>query len=97
MKNKKPCVVTTEHRGVFFGYLENPEETDLSQPVKIYGKQMCTYWSQKMRGVFGLAKFGPDKECRIGAPVEWALIKNVTAIVGCSKEAEENWLKQPWQ
>lgn len=98
MKKRKDgkiaVIVTTEHRGVFFGFIE-PEDVD-KDPIKIYEKQMCTYYSKDMHGVFGLAKFGPSSDCRIGSPVDWAIVKKVTSVVSCSDEAVENWKKKPW-
>lgn len=92
--NRIPVLVTTEHRGVFFGYIDEADAT--KDQVKLYEKQMCTYYSSDMRGVFGLAKFGPSKTCKIGAPVPWAIIKNITSIVLCTEEAAKNWAKAPW-
>ena len=96
MKPEKtiPVMVTTEHRGVFFGYIE---ESDVNEdPLTIYEKQMCTYFSHAMRGVFGLSVQGPDDKCRIGPPAKKAILKNITSVVLCTKEAEANWKKQPW-
>lgn len=92
--SKIPVLVTTEHRGVFFGYIE-PGDV-LKDPLKIYKKQMCTYYSADMHGVFGLAKYGPSKSCKIGPPVEWATVKGITSVVGVSKDAEKRWLDEPW-
>ena len=92
--NKIPVLITTKHRGVFFGFID-PKDVD-KDPLKVHEKQMCTKWSTEMRGVFGLAKYGPDKNCRIGQPVEWATLKNITAVVSCSEEAVKNWKKCPW-
>ncbi len=92
--SRKPVLITTQHRGVFFGYIEPGTEND--DPITVTEKQMCTYYSKAMRGVFGLAVHGPDKDCKIGPPVKEAKIKNITSVVECTDEAAKNWKKEPW-
>ena len=52
-----PVVVTTEHRGVFFGYLDGSRD---SETALLRDAQMCVYWSADVRGVLGLAATGPS-------------------------------------
>src|SRR6185437_2017311 len=60
---RQPVVVTTEHRGVFFGYLLEDKSPDR---VILEDARMCVYWSAKVHGVLGLAATGPDKDSRVG-------------------------------
>src|SRR5688572_20319081 len=57
----QPLIVTTAHKGVFFGYgVNNGENT-----IRIERARMCVYWSADVKGVVGLAATGPTKGCRI--------------------------------
>lgn len=95
-KSGKPVLVTTKHKGVFFGYV--PKDTKSSNaPLKLTRARMCIRWSSAMLGVWGLASAGPDKECRIGPEVEVLTIHDVTAVADCTEQAAANWEKAPWQ
>lgn len=66
MKEKEvPLVVTTQHRGVFFGF-GRPTENKI---IKLKNAQMCVYWSRDVKGVLGLASKGPTSDSKIGPPV----------------------------
>lgn len=93
MKNKKiPLVITTEHRGVFFGYGTPTTE----KTIRLEDAQMCVAWSADVRGVVGLAANGPTKNCKIGPVAPAIILQGVTAVMEVSKEAEKAWKAQPW-
>ena len=87
----RPVLVTTAHRGVFFGY---SDETDGEQ-IKLRRARLCVYWSADVRGFMGLAANGPVKGCRIGPPADITL-RNITAVVEVAPEAAEKWESAPW-
>lgn len=88
-----PLVVTTEHRGVFFGYgIPTTEKT-----IRLEKAQMCVYWSADVHGVVGLAANGPNKDCRIGPPAPAITLQGVTAIMEVSADAEKQWKSEPWK
>jgi hypothetical protein len=87
----RPVVVTTAHRGVFFGYAK---DTDGEQ-IKLRGARLCLYWSPDVRGFMGLAANGPSKKCRIG-PAADITLRNITAVLEVSDEAEKAWGDAPW-
>lgn len=91
---KKPLLITTAHRGVFFGYAI---PTGGAKVVRLEQAQMCVYWSADMKGVMGLASVGPSKECRIGPPVPAITLQDVTSEIEVSAEAEAKWKQQPWK
>ena len=92
-KNAKiPMIVTTEHRGVFFGYGEPTTETT----IRLERVRMCVHWSRDVHGVVGLAANGPTSGCRIGPAAPAMTIHKVTGIMEVSKEAEEKWNQEPW-
>ena len=89
----RPVLVTTIHRGVFFGYLDGaPGET-----VTLRQARNCLYWSDDVRGFMGLAASGPSKSCRVGPAVPELTLMGVTSIVGCTAAAAEAWEAQPWK
>jgi hypothetical protein len=93
--NQKPVIVTTEHRGVFFGYIEN--DAKLPTEITLNGVRNCVYWSGQTKGVLGLAAQGPNKECRIGPKVPSATLWKVTGVFDCTPVATEAWESEPWK
>lgn len=89
-------VVTTEHRGVFFGYLE-AKNNHAPERVTLAHCQMCVSWSSSVRGVVGLASAGPNNECRVTDPATSAEIWKITGIFDCSDNAVSNWEAKPWK
>lgn len=85
-------VVTTEHRGVFFGYGKPTSDTTL----RLTEARMCVYWSSDSRGVVGLAATGPTKNCKVTAAVPAITLQKVTSVMEVSKEAEAKWKQEPW-
>lgn len=49
-----PLLVTTQHRGVFFGYGQKTKENT----IEIKQARMAVYWTSDLKGVFGLAVGG---------------------------------------
>lgn len=94
MSEAAPVVVTTAHRGVFFGYLNGQDRS--AKTVDLAEAQMCLYWSADVRGVLGLASSGPSKQCRVGPAVSKITLQDVTAIVDVTPEAEAAWKARPW-
>lgn len=91
----KPVLVTTENRGVFFGYLET-EPTELPAKITLKNMRNCISWQSSIHGVFGLASSGPDKNCRIGPKVPSATLYKITCTVDCTPEATEKWELGAW-
>lgn len=87
-----PILVTTAHKGVFFGYgIPSTEKT-----IRITDAQMCVYWSSDVKGVVGLAANGPTSSCRIGPPAPAITLHDVTAVMEVSQQAELKWKQMPW-
>jgi hypothetical protein len=83
-------LVTTEYRGVFFGYA-----TDTSgDRIKLKRARNCLYWSKSVGGFVGLAERGPDSTCRIGARGDLDLRK-ITCVVEVSECAMRAWEDAP--
>lgn len=88
----RPVVVTTAHRGVFFGYADNTD----GETIALRRARLCVHWSAAMKGFMGLAAYGPDKDCRIGPPADITL-RNITAILEVTAEAVKKWEQAPWR
>lgn len=85
-------VVTTAHRGVFFGKLLARD----GSTVTLSGARNCLYWERSLRGFLGLAEAGPSAGCRVGAEVAELELLAVTSLSRCTAEAIERWGKAPW-
>jgi len=88
----KGLVVTTKHRGVFFGYGE-PSDKDT---IELKNARMCIYWPEENRGVVGLASDGPKKGARITPSAPSIILRGVTSVMETTKEAEKAWEKGLW-
>lgn len=88
----RPVIVTTAHRGVFFGYAD---KTD-GETIKLNRSRLCVYWSADCKGFMGLAANGPTKSCKIGPAADIEL-RNITAVLECTPAAVEAWESAPWK
>lgn len=84
-------LVTTAHRGVFFGYAADTE----GETIELKRARLCVYWSADCRGFMGLASDGPTKGCKIG-PAADITLRSITAVVEVTPEAVKAWEKAPW-
>jgi hypothetical protein len=87
----RAVLVTTTHRGVFFGYAD---QTD-GATIKLRGARNCIYWSSEVKGFLGLASTGPSKNCKIGPSVDIEL-RDITCVAECSPTAVTAWEGAPW-
>lgn len=93
--DKKPVVITTEHRGVFFGYVA--DDSKLPNEIALEQARMCVYWSCDVKGVLGLAATGPSKSCKITHSIPKLTVYKVTAVLSCSPQATEQWEQGTWK
>ena len=92
--DKRMVVVTTDKdkRGVFFGELVKQD----ADKVTLKDAQMAVYWSEKTRGVLGLASIGPQKGSKITPIVPKIDLVGVTSVMDATKDAEKLWREEPW-
>lgn len=89
---ERPVVVTTAHRGVFFGYA-----TDIhGEHVALRRARLCLYWSSDVKGFMGLAATGPSASCRVG-PAADITLRNITSVLEVTPAAVEAWESAPWR
>jgi hypothetical protein len=88
---ERAVIVTTAHRGVFFGYAVNTD----GEAISLKKARLCVYWSSDIRGFMGLAERGPTSSCKIG-PAADITLRAITAVVEVSPEAVKAWESAPW-
>lgn len=86
MSETRPVIVTTEHRGVFFGYAEDTSGTE----IKLERARMAIAFGTT-RGILELAETGPTDRSKISARAPEIDVRKVTAVIEVSPEAAEKW------
>ncbi len=89
--NERPVLVTTAHKGIFFGYATETGGTT----IRLRAARLCVYWSVDLRGFMGLATNGPNGNCKIGPSADIEL-RDITAVVEVSSGAATKWESAPW-
>jgi hypothetical protein len=89
---QRAVLVTTEHRGVFFGYAS---KTD-GETIALSKARLCVYWSADVKGFMGLAANGPSATCKIGPPADITL-RAITAVAEVTPAAVKAWESAPWK
>lgn len=88
VSDKRAVLVTTDRRGVFFGFLEAQE----ADKVTLTRCRCAIYWNTK-GGFLELAKIGPNAGSKIGAEADRVELYGVTSIADASAEAVAIWLE----
>jgi hypothetical protein len=83
---ERPVLVTTEHRGVFYGYATRTQ----GETIVLVRARNCIYWSSDVGGFMGLAARGPSSSCRIGPPADIEL-RAITSVVEVTPDAAKRW------
>ena len=86
MSKRRAVLVTTEYKGVFFGYAE---ETN-GDTIKLMDARNCIYWPSSNEGFMGLASYGPRDGAKIGPRADIELRK-VTSVTEVTLEAVKRW------
>lgn len=87
----RPVLVTTAHRGVFFGYAKKTS----GDVIHLTRARLCLYWSRVEKGFLGLAAHGPSGACRVGPPADIEL-RAITCVAEVTPEAVARWEAAPW-
>jgi hypothetical protein len=90
-EKERAVVVTTTHRGVFFGYAIDID----GAIIKLRAARNCIYWSSDIKGFMGLAATGPSNTCKVGPAADISL-RGITSVMECSPEAATAWERAPW-
>ena len=89
VETKRRILVTTAHRGVFFGTLDAGQTGD-EKSLTLLNCRNAIYWTGK-RGFLGLASHGPDIGSRIGAAAPRVLLHDITSVADCTDSAAQVW------
>jgi hypothetical protein len=90
-KVERAVLVTTAHRGVFFGYTDDTS----GDIINLRAARNCLYWPTEQKGFLGLAASGPVKGSRIGPAADLDL-RDITSVAACTPEAVAAWELAPW-
>lgn len=90
-EKEQALVVTTEWRGVFFGYGIPTKE----RSIELRDCRMCVYWPESVHGMPGLTS-GSLAGCRISPPSPSVLLHGITGLWTVKEDAEKEWLKEHW-
>lgn len=88
---ERAVLVTTLHRGVFFGYAKETK----GKTIKLRAARCCISWPASQKGFLGLASDGPRDGARVGPAADLEL-RDITSVAECSPTAVTAWEKSPW-
>ena len=87
VKKLRPVLVTTEFRGIFFGYADDTSGNNIT----LTNARNCIYWPSANGGFGGLASEGPAKGSRIGARVDKIDLRKITSVAEVADDAVKAW------
>lgn len=93
-KQPEPVLVTTAHRGVFFGYIETRDETPEGLAVTLTNARCAIRWGTT-GGFLELASKGPGPNGKVGARAPRVELRKVTSITAVAPEAVTAWERGP--
>lgn len=88
---ERPVLVTTSHRGVFFGYATSTD----GDVIQLQRARNVLYWSKATKGFLGLASDGPDNGCRVG-PAADIEVRSITCVAQVTPNAVARFEAAPW-
>jgi hypothetical protein len=88
MNESKSVLVTTKHRGVFWGRFES--ERNNGTTVVLTGARCAIKWATS-KGFLELALIGPNKSSKIGSAAPRITLHDVTSVSECSDAATSAW------
>lgn len=85
----RAILVTTQHRGVFFGYIE--DDADLAATtLALKNARMAIRWGTT-GGVAQLAETGPTNNSMVGSRADIPALHDVTAVWHVTDDAAKAW------
>lgn len=87
-KQAKPVIITTAHRGVFYGRLEEHDEP--AQRAVLTDAIMAIRWGTT-NGFLQLAATGPTERSKLSARAPRIKLEKVVSVTDVSPEAEAVW------
>jgi len=87
----KQVLVTTAHRGVFAGQIEDDQDLSV-KAMPLFNARMAIKFGTT-KGVMQLAETGPTSASKISAPADIPMLHDITAIFAVTEEAWGAWNK----
>lgn len=85
----KQVLVTTAHRGVFAGEID--DQLDITaKAIPLQNARMAIYWGTT-KGIMELCETGPTGSSKISAPADIPMLHDITAIFAITPEAWAKW------
>ena len=81
----RPVIITTEYKGVFFGYAADTS----GDVIHLKDARMAIYWGTT-KGIMQLAETGPTSSSKISSKADLELRK-ITAVIEVSPAALAAW------
>lgn len=91
----KAVLVTTDNRGVYFGYVT--DASTAPESLTLTDARVVVEWDTEMKGFLALAADGPNEMCRISRPTTKLVLYGVSTISEVSAEAAALWDLAPWR
>ncbi len=85
----RPVLVTTAHRGVFAGLIDDDQDIN-AKTMPLKSAKMAIYWGTS-KGLMELCDTGPTRTSKISAPADIPALHDITAIFDISAEAWAKW------
>jgi len=85
----RPVLVTTAHRGVFAGLIDDDQDIN-AKTMPLKSAKMAIYWGTS-KGLMELCDTGPTGTSKISAPADIPALHDITAIFDISAEAWAKW------
>ena len=90
---ERAVLVTTSHRGVFFGYTTDADDAPV---IHLRDGRNVVHWPQANKGFMGLANMGPQPGSRIGPAADIA-VRDVTSMALVTDAAVKLFEAAPWK
>ena len=87
----KQVLVTTQHRGVFAGEIEDDQDLT-AKAMPLTNARMAIYFGTD-RGVMQLCETGPTAKSRISAPADIPMLHDITAVFAITSDAWQKWIE----
>lgn len=83
-----PVLITTNNRGIYYGYLTENNAPDM---VRLEKARVCVQWDAGNEGFLVMAVRGPQGVAEVSLAVGSLEVYGVATIAHCSPEAAEAW------
>lgn len=82
-------IVTTKHRGVFAGQIEDDQCVN-AEIISLKNARMAIHWGTT-NGFMQLAETGPTSSSKISAKADIPSLRDITGVFDITDEAWEKW------